>query len=352
MGVFSFFTNNADTTLPEIYPIPIAQSLFVSIDVQNIYSRILTDVLERTQGVPDKKQNLLWDSCVKDQNQDGLLTMLAKAMTDMSDLYLVYNEGVGVIRKATSTEEAQIREDYAKKAESAIGTYISFKKYTRTEMIKFYSALEYCSVGGLYKSQNLSHAIQLKMSQLRASIGNGDAERAIADAKLIAEGLKSGKSVMLDKDDIIDTAKPELTATQATMEFIANKHSFYLGLPASWVLGDSKSGGIGDNGSKDAKAIDRGLKPYFFSIVKPVLDKLFGIKVDFKSQDNEDISVANETLKTFELTSNELISKDNKLKITNKLYSLPENAKGDEPEKVIVDPLAKPPIPGNKGGQV
>ncbi len=107
MGVFSFFSNNADTTLPEIFPIPIAQSQFVSIDVQNIFKRILIDVLERTQGVPEAKQNLLWDSCVKDQSQDGLITMIAKAMTDMSDLYLVFK--ADVIRKATSQEEQEIK---------------------------------------------------------------------------------------------------------------------------------------------------------------------------------------------------------------------------------------------------
>jgi len=345
MGVFSFFQTGVDTRLPEIFPIPIQQSLFVSIDVQNIFKRILTDVLERTQGVPDKKQNLLWDSCVKDQSQDGLITMIAKAMTDMSDLYLVYVPAVEVIRKATSQEESQIRADYAKQAKSSVGVYISFKKYSLSEMVKFYSSLEYCTVGGLYKSQSLSHAIQIKVAQLRASIGNGDSERAITDAKAIAEGLKGGASVMLDEKDLIETAKPDMTATQSTMEFIAHKQSFYLGLPASWILGESKSG-LGDSGQKDSKAIDRGLKPYFFSIIKPVLDNIFGINVDFKSEDNENISVANETIKTFELTSDELVSRENKLKIINKLYSLPEDAKGDPPPKVDPNAVNDSKVPG------
>lgn len=345
MGVFSFFQTGSDTRLPEIYPIPIAQSLFVSIDVQNIFKRILTDVLERTHGVPEKKQNLLWDSCVKDTTQDGLISLISKAMTDMNDLYLVYVPAVEVIRKATAIEERQIIEDYAKQAKSSVGVFISFKKYTLAEMVKFYSALEYSSVGGLYKSQSLSHAIQIKVAQLRASIGNGDSERAIIDAKAMAEGLKDGASVMLDKDDLIETAKPDVTATQATMEFIAHKQSFYLGLPASWILGESKSG-LGDSGAKDAKAIDRGLKPYFYSIIKPVLDSIFGINVSFKSEDNENITVANETIKTFELTSDELVSRENKLKIINKLYSLPEDSKGDPPPKVEPNVGPNGPVPG------
>lgn len=355
MGVFSFFQSTISTRLPEIYPIPIAQAQFVSIDVQNIFKRILIDVLERTNGVPEDKQNLLWDSCVKDQSQDGIISLIAKAMTDMSDLYLVYK--ADVIRKADSKEEYQIKLDYEKMASSKVGVYISFKKYTLSEMIKFYSSLEYCSVGGLYKSQNLSHAIQIKVAQLRASLGNADAERAVNDAIQIADGLKAGSSVMLDKDDVIDTAKPDLTATQSTMEFIAHKQSFYLGLPASWILG-SQTKGLGDTGQADAKAIDRGLKPYFYSIIKPVLDSIFDIKVDFKSEDNENIGVANETIKTFEITSDELVSRDNKLKIINKLYGLPEDAEGDPPPKVdpnqTVPPgqAAKPtPNPGQAAKQ-
>lgn len=334
-----FFSSAQPTELPDIYPIPISQAVFVKIDVQNIYTRILMDVLERTDGIPEKDQKLLWDNCVAGEAQDGIVTMLAKAMVDMADLFLV--EDAGVIRKATPAEEQQIRDDYKKSAESKVGIFITFKNYKRTEMIKFYSALEHCSVGGLYKSMNLSKAVQLKFNEMRSSTGLKDSGDIEVQALAIATGLAEGKDVMLDAKDIIETAKPDLTANNAAMEFISSKQSFYLGLPASWITGLTSSG-LSDSGKSDSRSVERGLKPYYFSIIKPVIDQLFGAKTSFKTEDFDMLSTANETLKTFELTGDELISKENKQKTINKLYGLPEDSVGDAPPKV--EPVVTPPV--------
>ncbi len=48
--------NSGDDKLPDIFPIPILQKDFVRIDVQNIYTRILIDALERTQGIAEKNK--------------------------------------------------------------------------------------------------------------------------------------------------------------------------------------------------------------------------------------------------------------------------------------------------------
>lgn len=339
------FGQSTSVELPDIYPIPIAQGEFVKIDVQNIYTRILTDVLERTEGIPNDKQKLLWDNCSAGESQDGLVTLVAKAMVSKTDLFLVYDKSVKVIRKATSAEEQKIKDDYKTKAESPIGIYITFKNYTRTDMVKLYSALEHCSVGGLYKAMNLSKAVQLKFNELRSSVGMNDSADVKTQAKAIADGLKDGKDIMLDAKDIIETAKPDLTATNSAMEFIAAKQSFYLGLPASWITGQ-QSKGLSDTGKSDSKSVERGLKPYYFSIIKPVCDMLFGVVTSFKSEDFDMLTSANETLKTFEITDEKYISADNKLKIVSKLYGLPEDSKGDAaPEKTPIAPPAVAPKP-------
>lgn len=340
-GLFSFLgADAAPTELPSIYPMPIRDTDFVNIDVQNIYSRILTDVLERTDGVEDKFQNLLWDNCLGSESQDGLVSFLAKAMVNKADLFLVYDKAVNVVRLATSEEQRIMRADYVKKNESKLGVYITFKNLKKTDMLRFYSALEYCTVGGLYKSMNLSTAIQVKISELRSSVSLSDSSKAKAQALAIANGLKLGKDVLTDAKDIIENAKPDLTSTDSALKLIANKQSFYLGLPISWITGETQKG-LGDSGKADSQAIDRGLKPYYFSIIKPVLDTLFNIKTTYISEDFDGVAVANETLKTFELTSNELISHENKLKIINKIYGLPDDSEGDEPE------LPELPAPGN-----
>lgn len=353
MGFFNWLGGSQNTELPDIYPMPIKQDDFVAIDVQNIYTRILTDVMERTSGVPENAQPLLWDNCLGSERQDGLVTLIAKAMSTKSDLYLVYNKGLNVLRIATEDEKAKIREGYKKKAEPVSlddggkGVYVTFAKYTRTDMVKFYSLLEYCSVGGLWKQGNISKAIQLKFTDLRGSVSLGDSADTKTQAKTIATGLASGKDIMLDAKDIVETAKPDLTATTASIDFIAQKRSFYLGMPATYLTGEQAKG-LGDSGKGDTKATERGLKAYYFSIAKPVVEQLFGVKTTFKSEDSEGLSAALETLKTMDTTSDEFLNRENKTKVVNKAFGFDENEKGDPPKKVETPPPADPNAPPPK----
>ena len=340
MSLFSWFAGaSTSTEIPDIFPIPIGEKDFVSIDCRNIYSRILTDVLERTQGIPEAASNLLWDNCLANNKQEGLVTLVATAMVDKSDLYLVYNKALKVIRKADATEQSQIRADYLAKGESPLGVYITFKNYTRTDMVKFYSQLEYCAVGGLWKKANVSKALQIKINDLRASTAVIDSEQIKTQAKLMAEGLKKGNDIISDAKDLIESADPKLDATSAMIDFIAQKQSFYLGLPASYLTGLPATSTLSDTGKADTKATERGLKNYYFSIAKPVIEGIFGGKTSYKSEDTDGISTALETLKTMDITSDEYLSKDNKTLIVNKSFGLDENEKGDEPDPEI-DPEA------------
>lgn len=341
---FSWLGNSSSKSeLPNIFPLPVENAAFVANDVQAIYSRILTDVLERTQGIPEEKKKLLWDNCVANEVPDGLVTLLAKAMTDKSELFIVFDRATKVLRKATPEEQAQIKADYSKGAESKVGTYITFKNYKRTDMVKLYSALEYCNVAALYKTSNLSKAIQLKMTDLRGSVALTDAARAESQAKAMAEGLAAGKDVLMDAKDIIETAKPDLTATKSAMSFINEKRSFYLGLPPSY-MGETDGASLGDTGKGDARKVERGLSNYFFAIIKPVVDAVFSINSTFESDDFDQLTSALEALKTFELTSDEYLSHETKLTIVNKLFGLPPETEGDDP-KDDTPPKSDDPAP-------
>jgi hypothetical protein len=340
--VLNWFGSGTPTTeIPNIYPMPILSRDFVSTDVRYVYSRILTDVLERTTGIKDEQMPLLWDNCSASESSEGVVTMLSRAMTEKNDLFLVYDKSVQVVRVANATEAQQIKNDYQVKNGSSVGTYVTFKKYDRTDMIKFYSSLEYVTVSGLYKTMNLSTAIQLKLNDLRSSVGAIDGSVIQAQALLIAQGLGAGKDVMLDAKDTVESSKPDLTAINQSMNLIVEKRAFYLGMPASYITVIT-SKGLGDSGQADAKQIDRGLKNYYFSVVKPAIESLFGIKTEFKSEDLSQVANSMEVLKTFDVTSEEYVSKDNKTKILNKVFGLPEDSKGDAPKKV--EPLPALPI--------
>lgn len=324
---------SSNDELPDIFPMPIKNGLFVETDVVQIYSKILTDVVERTDGIPEKILPTLWDNCLQNEHSEGLVTMLSKAMADQKELFLVYDSSINLLRKADSREQELIRADYKQKGESSLGTFVSFRNYKKTEMVRLYSMLEYCAISSLYKNMNISKAVQLKFNDMRGSVAINDRSEFIAQAVELARALQAGRDIAIDAKDLIDTAKPDVTATTAAMDFINQRRSFYLGMPASYITGEAPKG-LGDSGEGDAKQVERGLKNYYFSIIKPVMESVFGIKTSFKTEDFNQISSSLEALRTFELVSDELISKENKLGIVNKMFGFPEGTTGDEPEEI------------------
>ncbi len=85
--------------------------------------------------------------------------------------------------------------------------------------------------------------------------------------------------------------------------------------------------------------------------MKPVLEEIFDVSLEYKSQDTRNIQSGVEVLKIFSLTDDELLSKENKTKILNKIFDLPEDAAGDpaKPPAVsvvaAVQPGVAPPVP-------
>lgn len=316
---FGFTTTVQNGELPDIFPLGMAKADFIRTDIINIYTKILTDVLERTHGLSNDQEELLWDNCVQSDSADGLITMISQAMADKKELFLVYDPGVGVIRKATGEEQSQIREDYKAQAESSTGVYISFRNYNRSDMVKLYSDLEYCTVSALNKDVNLSKAIQIKMKDLRGSTSLVDKADVKDQAKLIAEGLSNGKDVLLDKEDVIETSNPDLSSIKESINFLNQKRSFYLGLPEAYING-IQTGGMGTSGENDTKAIERGLKNYYFSIIKPILKALFSVDTKYKSQDFRMLDQGLNALQTFSLVEEDLITLDQKKLIINQIF--------------------------------
>jgi hypothetical protein len=321
--IFGFLgsSRSGSYALPEIYPLPIQTNIFVESDILNIYQKILIEVLERTHGIPEDRQALLWDNCLQSEASKGIITLLSEAMYKKSDLFLIYESSLNVIRQANSTEAEQIKRDYIASGSSSIGYYISFNNYKRTDMMRFYSVMEYCLVGSLYKSMNLSKAIQFKMDSMRSSTSLADSSEVINQAKEMSDALGNGLNVVMDGKDMIVTAVPDMAASDKVMEFIDGKKSLYLGMPVSWVQGE-QTGGIGSTGENDTKAIERGLKPYYYQIIKPVLEGMLGIKTSYKSQDFRNVSAALDALRTFDLVGDELIDFEKKKIIISKMFEV------------------------------
>jgi hypothetical protein len=329
MGMFDLFkssgiTNPIDSQgneLPDVFPFAINQESFIQTDVLTTYTKILTDAMERTHGLEKKVDAVLWDNCLQSEVQLGLISLLAKAMTNQNELYLVYSPSVNVLRIATGEERAKIRDDYEKSNESKVGVFISFQKYARTDMLRIYSSFEYCVLASLNKTVNLAKAVQFKMNDLRASVALIDSGKAIGQAQNIASALQKGKDVLLDAKDSIENAEPDTSATEKAITFLNAKRAYTLGLPMSYISG-LQTGGIGSTGEGDTRAVERGLRQYHVSVLKPALKALFGVETTFKSADFREITSGLETLKVFELTSDDILSRESKQEIIARMFEL------------------------------
>jgi hypothetical protein len=334
MGLFDFaFKSNADcgnSELPAIFPLSLRSDTFIKSDILHTYTKILTDVMERSHGIPEKQEPLLWDSCLQNESSEGLVTLLARAMSLKQDLYLVWKRATGILRKATPEEETQIRADYKAKGESKVGVFISFKNYMKTDMLEIYSSFEYCVLGSLNKTLNISKAVQIKINDLRASVSLNDSQIARDQARSIAKALGDGKDVMLDAKDLIDTSKPDTSSTEKAIGFLDAKRAFLLCLPISYISG-LQTPGIGSTGEADMRAVERGLRQYFVSICRPVVNALFGVDLEFKSQDFREVTTGLEVLKTFDLVSDTLLSQESKQNIIARVFGLDP----DKEQKVL-----------------
>lgn len=340
--VFGFKPNVFSSgEIPSIFPLPVLQVDFIKTDVTTIYSKILTDALERVDGLTEEQLPLLWDNCVKSAKGEGLITLLARAMAEKAELYIVYDKTVNVVRVATTDEQIEIKADYEKLAKSSKGVYISFTSYKKSDMVKLYSSLEYSTIEGLNRMLNVSAAIQMKFKKLRESVSLIDSIKAETQGQDLARALSKKQPIMIDADDSVEMATPDLSATEKSIGFIAAKLGFYLGMPASYITGE-QTGGIGSTGEADTKAIERGLKSYYYSILKPVLFAIFDATTSYKSQDTTNLTTGVETLKIFSMTDEELISKENKTSILNKIFDLPEDAEGDPTPKAVAPPVVPP----------
>jgi len=319
--MFGFGVKANPADLPKLYPLNISAQTFIDNDVIHIFQKILTDVVERTQGIPENRMPLLWDSCLKSSLSDGLITMLAKAMAEKKELFLVIKNDV--LRKATQTEEAQIKADYEKSAKSSVGIYISFKEFIKADFLKVYSTLELCTIEALNKQMNLAKAIQFKVSALRTSVSLIDASKAESQAVTIATALNAGKPVLLDEKDEILLLEPNIDPVKQAIEFFNQKRAYYLGLPAAYIMGE-QTGGLNADGGADQKATERGLKNFYVSIVQPTVEALFGKKVEYKSQDDKALEVGLNTMKTFEMTSEDFVTLPEKQGIVRGILGLPK----------------------------
>ena len=284
-----FFKNSAPRTAEQTFVRPYKLSLdelrFINGRTQVLYEKILKRCYHKTIGLDDNDNNIassVFLSVEYGAEQNGAIPLIAKAMTQMKKIYLVYRESAGLVRVATLEEQIEIDKHYKdyQNAESKLnngdrGMVLDFTKYELTRLIKCYMALLYAVLDSANTQVNLARSLQIKIDKLRENISVLTSDDAKKQANDINDALKSGNSVLLAKaDEIIQTAINSESTAKA-IEIFNTALASDLGLSLSFVSGALTSG-MSATGDADINYEDTGIKDFWVTIWKPVCIKLYG----------------------------------------------------------------------------
>jgi hypothetical protein len=291
------------------FPFPISQVGYVGNRLMHLYSKILRDCYSRTAGIDDKLKPLFWDTVVKSygkSNADkGLISLLADAMANRKDLFLIYRKDV--LRTADNAETQEIKEAFERgKSAKGGGFWFSFRGFEMSLILDVLLSLQFAAMSTTYTGMNASKALQLKIHQLRVLVADSEKEAPQKQAKAIVDGIKNGNSVLLDALDKVETTAVDMTSTKTSIDFIGGLIAETLNMPLYYVNGELQTG-LNATGEADNSAVERGLEAFFNSIFKPVVDELFNLQVSFVSEKWRLLLSSGSALKTLESISEQII---------------------------------------------
>ena len=314
---------------------------FVNLMIFNLYSKILMMIFDKMKfedkkNQKEKKSNsenqkkssensdlkelyapAFYDNMSSVEINKGIINELASTITKKSKVFLVCEEQVKneiyVVRKGTDKESKKYDE-----AKGLVKNQIKmdFSKYTIIDLLKVYFSMIYWIIKSTNTNVVLSNSVLIKIAKLRELVAREDADSVITQAKEINDALKDGKSVITDKDDSLERLQIDADSATKALEIAYSLIAGLLGLPMSFFNGILTTG-LTQTGDSDNLAIERGLMSYYYSIMKPCIEKLFVINTEFIKDNISRIKTLVEILPALELT--DLLSAEQKQDIIGNL---------------------------------
>jgi hypothetical protein len=280
------FTINSEITdlkLKAPFEISLCKKEFVEIKTENLFKKILHRCYSRTEGATDKiKIASLFDSKESSGASNGLISLIAIAMAQKQEQAIVFNSGI--VRIATFDEKQTIIKNYEKDNKSDTGILINFKNYKLTDLVNSYYGIIYDIIESMNTQVGLAKALQIKISSLRGTVSVAGKEEPIQQAKDINDALTKGQSVLLDKNDAVETLTLNSDSVKNAIMLVNSQLATDLGVSLSFVNGELTTG-MSATGEADSNADEYGFQDFFNSIFKPVCDKLFNWNLRFVSDD-------------------------------------------------------------------
>ena len=295
-------SEKTETDLSSPFKICMTKDDFVKIKTKNLYKKILSRCYSRSEGATDEKKiQSLYDSSEASAGKEGLISLIAGAMFLKKEIIIIYN--AGVVREAKNEEEKkQIRQYYEEIEKQKVlesipqnqdtiknknqlkGIILNFQKYELTDVIKAYLSMVYDILESMNTQIGITKSLQIKISNLRSTVSVAGKDEPIKQAQDINDGLKAGKSALLDKNDEVLLLKIDSDSVKNAMSLVNSLIASELGVSLSFVSGELTTG-MSATGEADANADEYGFQDFFNSIFKPACDNLYDWKLRFVSDD-------------------------------------------------------------------
>lgn len=314
-GLFRKDNRGVYTDLIAPFTVEMKAADFVDFKVVTLYAKILRRCYAKSSGLSDEQAANLWDSVDLGDAQHGIINKVSFAMAKKKELVL-FKDG-GIVREAEQAEAEQIKRDYEERGRSDKGVYLNFKKYSLTDVLRLYMAFIFEIIRGAWVNVNLTKALQLKIADARKTIAASDAADPMQVASNVVSALKAGKSVFLDAGDEVKTTELQTQAIKDALSLVYGLLAGELGVSTSFICGELTSG-MAVTGEADVNANEDGIKDFFNSVFKPIMDKLFGVSLKFKSDNWRRIKEFAQIIPFVETA--EYISEEKKRELLERLF--------------------------------
>lgn len=282
-GIFGKYSESTEINLLAPFSLKFNRDAFCEFKTEILFKKILEGCLSRTEGIKDKdKIASLFDSYEKSGSGNGLISIIAMAMRQKREIAIIYDSGV--VRFATFEETQEIKKDYLKKAKSEKGVLVDFSRYCLTDLIFGYMSMIYDIIDSMNTQVGLAKSLQIKINSLRGTVSTVGKEEPVQQAKDINESLKNGKSVLMDKNDSVESLKIDSASIDSAINFVFSLIASDLGFSLSFISG-ALTTGMSATGEADVNKDEYGFLNFFNSIFKPICDKLYNWDLVFMSDD-------------------------------------------------------------------
>lgn len=303
------------------FNLSLKETEFVDYMVSDLYQSIFTMCFDKIifpdaeKDFKDKITPSFYDNLSVEGINKGIIKNLAYGIVQNQKVFLVNaSAGDNIIVRQGTQEELQKYEKEQGNIKNQI--QMDFTKYNQSKALKLFYSMIYWIIRATNTNVKISNSVLVKIAKLRELVAKEDADDVIKQAKEINDAIKRGNSIIADKDDTMERLEINSQATKDALDVAFSLVSGLIKMPLSFVNGELTTG-LTQTGDSDNLAIERGLKNYYYTILKPCTEKLFDTKTRFTSDNTAKLKTLIGILPQLELST--LLTDDEKRAIIEDL---------------------------------